>query len=116
MMANQFFQVQREDDTNVLALEFPESIDSIDFDRLNASILGEIEPRSGERWIIDLTKVHYMGSAMLGLMVNLRQQIKTAHGSLFLCAMPVSLLRIFRTCSLEKLFVIVKTRAEAMKK
>jgi anti-anti-sigma regulatory factor len=52
---------------------------------------------------------------MLGLMVNLRQQIKSASGRLVLCSMPPSLVRVFRTCCMERLFVIAKTRADAMK-
>ena len=56
-----------------------------------------------------------MGSAMLGLMVNLRQQVKSAGGRLVLCSMPPTLMQIFRTCCMERLFIIARTRDEAMR-
>jgi anti-anti-sigma regulatory factor len=48
-------------------------------------------------------------------MVNLRQQIKSAGGKLVLCSLPPSLMQIFRTCCMERLFVIAKTRDDAFK-
>ena len=37
--------------------------------------------------MLDLTDVVYMGSSVLGLMVNVRQTIKSAGGKLVLCGM-----------------------------
>jgi anti-anti-sigma factor len=56
-----------------------------------------------------------MGSAMLGLIVNVRQQVKTAGGKLALCNMSPRLAEIFRMCSMERLFTITRTRADAIK-
>jgi anti-anti-sigma regulatory factor len=49
-------------------------------------------------------------------MVNIRQRIKDSRGQLVLCAMTPRLIEIFRTCSLERLFTIVKTRADALRR
>jgi anti-anti-sigma factor len=62
-----------------------------------------------------MSRVNYMGSAMLGLVVNLRQQIRNASGELVLCGLSPRLLGIFRTCCMERLFTIVRTRADAIK-
>ena len=110
-----FFQIQTLERTKVIELMLPGVLDSSEFDRLNESMLDLIRANSEERWIIDLSRVYYMGSAMLGLMVNLRQRVKSAGGRLVLCSVPPSLLEIFRTCCMERLFVITKTRADALK-
>ncbi len=99
----------------VLALTLPETIDAVEFDRLNESLLRALDAATGTRWVLDLSDVTYMGSAVLGLMVNIRQQIKQRGGKLVLCGMSDRLVQIFRTCSLERLFTITKTRPEAMK-
>jgi anti-anti-sigma factor len=56
-----------------------------------------------------------MGSSALGLMVNIRQCILQAGGDLVLCGLSPQLLRIFRTCCMERLFRISKTQADALK-
>jgi anti-anti-sigma factor len=51
---------------------------------------------------------------MLGLFVNMREKIRAAGGVLVLCGMSAALTRIFKTCCLERLFTIAKSRADAM--
>jgi anti-anti-sigma factor len=114
-MAENRFRIQTIGSANVIELELPQMLDSQEFDRLNESILGALHGQAQGRWIIDLAHVSYMGSAMLGLMVNLRQQIKSAGGRLVLCSMPPSLFQIFRTCCMERLFLIAKTRGDALR-
>ena len=66
------------------------------------------------QWVIDLSQLSYMGSAALGLLVNLRQQIKQSGGRLVLCGLSPQLVHIFNTCCMERLFRIVKSRADAV--
>ena len=116
MPSQDLFRVHTSDGTHVIELSLPEIIDSVEFDSLNDAVLSLVQQSGGgEKYVIDLSGVAYMGSAMLGLMVNLRQRIKSGGGALVLCGMPTSLLRTFRTCCMERLFVIVKTRAEALR-
>jgi anti-anti-sigma factor len=98
----------------LLRLRLPDQIDPMEFDRLNDRVTALIGERAHERWIVDLSVVTYMGSAVLGLMVNIRQQVKSAGGSLVLCCMSEPLHKIFAACCLERLFVIKPTRAEAI--
>ena len=100
---------------SVVEMRLPQMLDSSEFDELNEAMLALVQGRPSAGWVMDLTHVSYMGSAMLGLMVNLRQRIRGAGGRLVLCNMPPSLMQIFRTCCMERLFTIAKTRAEAIK-
>jgi anti-anti-sigma factor len=112
----EYFRFQQiEPAVNVLELELPEWIDAVDFDRLNESMLELIDGNTNQPWVLDLTSVNYLGSAMLGLIVNVRQRVKTAGGKLVLCGMSSRLVEIFRTCSMERLFTIVKTQRDAVK-
>ena len=51
---------------------------------------------------------------MLGLMVNMRQHVVQGSGKLVLCCLSPRLMEVFRACSLERLFTITKSRAEAL--
>ncbi|HWP40134.1 MAG TPA: STAS domain-containing protein [Tepidisphaeraceae bacterium] len=109
------FRVELLGSVNVIELCLPESLDAVEFDRLNAAILGLLDAHQACPWVLDLSRVTYLGSAMLGLIVNVRQRVKLADGQLVLCGMSPRLLEIFRACSMERLFTIVRSRAEAIR-
>jgi anti-anti-sigma factor len=114
-MAENLFRVSKDGAVNIVELVLPQQLDSEEFDRLNESLLEVLTPHPEANWVLDLSGLSYMGSAALGLMVNIRQRIKQAGGKLALCGMSPRLLRIFETCCLEKLFTIKATRADAVK-
>ena len=113
-MAKDLFAITNAQSVNVVTLSLPENIDAVDFDRLNETLLRALENTGGTSWVLDMSEVTYMGSAVLGLMVNIRQLIKQRGGKLALCGMSDRLIQIFRTCSLERLFTITKTQPEAL--
>ena len=108
------FQIVEESSVKVIELTVSDHVDSATFDELNTSILGLFHPTGQTHWVIDLSKVDYFGSAMLGLMVNIRQQIKNIRGTLVLCNLSPNLLAIFKASALERLFQIARSRKEAV--
>jgi len=111
----ELFQVHQAETARVIEFHLPDSMDPLEFDPLNESILSLLDGDAGAKWIVDLSRVSYMGSAMLGLMVNLRHRIKRAGGRLVLCGLSPRLLEIFRTCCMERLFTITANRPQALK-
>ena len=99
----------------VIELHLPAALDSDAFDQVNATLLAELDAVGAGRCVLDLSAVQYMGSSMLGLMVNARQRVKAAGGRLVLCGMSDWLVQTFHTCSLEKLFVTAVARADAVR-
>ena len=114
-MAEAFFQVSKIQAVNVVELALPQSLDSEEFDRLNEQMLALFDGQPAGRWVLDLSRLSYMGSSALGLMVNIRQRIKQAGGRLVLCGLSPRLLHIFQTCCMERLFTIKPTRADALR-
>jgi anti-sigma B factor antagonist len=114
-MPHELFHVIALDKVTVVELTLPPTLDSDEFDQLNDSLLKPIGDRPDGRWVLDLSQLSYLGSAALGLMVNLRQQVKTAGGMLVLCGMSSRLAGIFRTCCLERLFTIKGNRDDALR-
>src|SRR2546423_7524000 len=100
---------------HVIDLMLPETLDSQEFDRLNDALLSVFHGHTSERWLLDLSHVRYMGSAVLGLMVNIRQQIIKDQGRLVLCSLSQRLSEIFFATSLQRLFTISKNREDALK-
>lgn len=113
-MSHDWFVVTQQGPVHVLAFAVPVQVDSADFDRLHEQVLSTISARTNGRWVLDLAELQYMGSSVLGLMVNIRQRIRQGGGKLVLCGMSAKLHQVFRTCSLERLFVIKSGRDEAV--
>jgi anti-sigma B factor antagonist len=113
-MAANLYRHSKAGTVNVVDLTLPHTLDIDEFDRLNEAILELIRSEAEGQWVIDLSQLSYMGSAALGLLVNLRQQIKQSGGRLVLCGLSPQLLHIFKTCCMERLFRIVKTRKDAI--
>jgi stage II sporulation protein AA (anti-sigma F factor antagonist) len=110
------FELLQDGSVNVVMLRLPEVMDSHEFDRLNDEMLTAVAGTPEGRWVLDLSNLNYMGSSSLGLMVNIRQRIKQVGGHLILCNISPPLMKIIRTCCLERLFLITRTREDAVKK
>lgn len=113
-MSTSLYRLSKSGTVNVVDLTLPNSLDIDEFDRLNEGILELIRGEPEGQWVLDLSQVAYLGSAALGLLVNLRQQIKQSGGRLVLCGLSPQLLHIFKTCCMERLFRITKTRKDAV--
>lgn len=114
-MPAELLKVSNHQSVNVVELFLPDDLDSAEFDRLNADLYAVFSEQPQARWILDLAQVQYMGSAALGLMVNIRQRVKSMEGRLALCHLSSSLHQIFKACCLERLFTITRTREDAIK-
>ena len=119
----ELFQVSQVGAVQVIELRLPEQLDSEEFGRLNDTLIEAAAASSAasaggggpERaLVLDLSHLAYAGSSVLGLLVNVRQKVKEAGGRLVLCGLSDRLLQTFRTCSLERLFVIRRSRDEAV--
>jgi anti-anti-sigma factor len=113
-MSEASFEVSQVGSVNVVMLVLPEMMDSQEFDRLNEEMLTAVSILPEGRWVLDLANLNYMGSSSLGLMVNVRQRIKAVGGQLILCNISPPLMKIIRTCCLERLFAISRTREDAL--
>jgi anti-anti-sigma factor len=113
-MSYELYRLTRAGSVNLIELFLPVGLDIDEFDRLNEAVLAMIASEPGGSWVMDLSKLDYMGSASLGLMVNIRQRVKEGKGRLVLCGLSPRLLQIFKTCCMERLFKIVRSRDEAI--
>jgi anti-anti-sigma factor len=114
-MQTELLKVSNLQSVNVVELFLPDDLDSAEFDRLNEGLASVFTDQPNARWILDLAEVQYMGSAALGLMVNIRHRVKTMEGRLALCHMSTRLHQIFKACCLERLFTITRSRDDAVK-
>ncbi|HEY7119817.1 MAG TPA: STAS domain-containing protein [Tepidisphaeraceae bacterium] len=114
-MPSELLKVSNLQSINVVEMFLADDLDTTEFDRLNDGIADVFRDEPGGRWLLDLAKVNYMGSAVLGLMVNIRHRVKGMGGRLALCNMSPRLHGIFKACCLERLFTIARTRDDGLR-
>jgi anti-anti-sigma factor len=112
-MTSSFVKSSDQSGVRIIEIALPDSIDHVEFENLNDSIRDAVD--SQKKIIIDLAGTRYVGSAILGLLVNVRQIVKQNTGRLALCCLSPRLLEIFQTSSLEKLFTVATSRADALR-
>jgi anti-anti-sigma factor len=113
-MADRFVH-SSEGNVELVELQLPQQMDFNEFDKIIEGLTEIVSARPAARWIIDCSAVAYTGSAALGLLVNMRQQIKETGGALVLCGISPRLSDILHACSLDRLFKTASSRAAAMK-
>lgn len=98
---------------HLLELQLPLHLDVMVFDQLNTDLIAYVEKHPGH-YLIDLARTDYMGSAVLGLLVNLRSKVRSRGGEMVLCCLSPRLQEIFRIGALERLFRIAPTQDAAL--
>jgi anti-anti-sigma factor len=114
-MAEELYRILQERSIWVLEFRFRPEMDALIFDTLMEEITAELDRAASGSWVLDLSSVNYLSSAGLGLLVNIRQKLRQSRGKLALCGLSPRLVELFRSCCLERLFLIVPTRAAALK-
>ena len=108
----ELYTISDERAVRIIALLLADSIDEIEFDTLNDALRTAIEGH--DRVVLDLTATSYVGSAVLGMLVNVRQRVRAAGGDLVVCGLSARIQQLFTVSSLARLFTVVKTRQDAL--
>jgi len=114
-MAEEIFRIFQEQSAAILEFRLRPDGDALALDALMDTITAEVEKLATAAWVLDLTQVAYLNSAGLGLLCNIRFKVRQAKGKLAICGLSPRMLELFRSCCLEKLFLIVRTRQDAIK-
>lgn len=100
---------------HLVELRLPGIVDGVELDHINARLLTLADEHPGGAFVLDLHGTQHMGSALLGMMVNLRTRVRAGDGRLAVCGVGEALLAVFRTVRFERLFDIVATREQALR-
>lgn len=64
--------------------------------------------------IINFTNIDYLSSAVLGRLVKVHKLIKAKNGKMHLCHIKNSILQVFKSTKLDKIFAIFPDQAKAL--
>ena len=112
-MANRY-HIIKQGKAVIIELQIPHTIEAVEFDGINSQLSTDIGQYSGHHFVLDLQHVQYVGSALLGLMINVRTHVRAIKGTLCMCRIDPYLIKVIKLGSMERLFTIHDTREEAL--
>lgn len=71
--------------------------------------------RGHQHVILDLSRVTFVDSAGLGVLIGCLRQVKQGRGELSLCGLTSNVRTLFQLCHMHRLFQIYNTREEALR-
>ncbi len=86
-----------------------------DIEKVGADLLEQLGGSKSPVFIVDLSSLNYMGSAMVALIVRLWKSVKDSKGRMVVVNREKLVYEVLELAGLHKIWVIVETREEAMK-
>ena len=102
------------DGVAVATLTDKKVLEEIDIQALENSIMPLVNRKQGVKLVLDFSKVEFLSSSSLGLLIRVSKKIYESNGQLRLCAIADSIMQIFKITRLDKIFQILPDRDQAL--
>ena len=113
-MSAHLYTVEMLPNAAVIAFRIGLDVDIESFNDINATLIDEWPIASGKSVIVDLTQSRYMGSVLLGLLINIRQRTRAGGGKVAVVGASPRLIDVFRSSNLDRLLLLAPTREEGL--
>lgn len=101
-------------DVTVINLDESSIVDGQQVEELGAALTKLIDARACKKVVIDFTKVKFLSSSALGVLIKLQKQAREIKGTIVLCGLKKELFQVFKITSLDKLFTFYDTEEQAL--
>jgi anti-anti-sigma factor len=89
-------------------------VDVESFNDITTSLIDAWPIKSGRNVLVDLAQSRYMGSVLLGLLINIRSRTRAGGGKLVVVGASPRLIEVFRSANLDRLIVLASDRANGL--
>jgi anti-sigma B factor antagonist len=103
-------------DITIVDLQEKSILDTSQIEQIGTELYDQVENRCHKRLILDFTKVQFLSSSALGMLITLQKKVAAAKGELVLCGMRKDLMKVFEITKLNKLFTFRPDEKEALAK
>jgi anti-anti-sigma factor len=101
-------------DATVVTFREPSILEAAMIERLGTEMYQLVDQQHCRKLILDLTKVQFLASGAVGVIINLQKKMAAAKGRLVVCGLRKELMRVFQILKLEKLFTFCADEAAAL--
>ncbi len=102
-------------DAMIVSFDEPSILEAAMVERLGAELYRLVDEMGCKKLILDFTKVQFLASGAVGIVINLNKKIAAVKGRLVICGLRKELLKVFQILKIEKLFAFRADEQEALK-
>ncbi len=97
----------------VVTLNYEKILDEVDIKSIEKSVLPVIDDNDNIKLVLDFSKVQFLSSAMLGLLIRVKKIVEDKGGELRLSCINSKIMGVFKITRLDKVFKIVENTVAA---
>jgi anti-anti-sigma factor len=111
---SRYYAIETLPKASVIDMRLDATLDVQAFNEITEQLIDRWPIDAGRDVLVDLTRSHFSGSIVLGLLINIRTRARAGGGELIVVAASPGLIQVCRTANLDRLIVMVPTRAQAL--
>jgi len=101
-------------DVTIVTFEDASLLEATQIEAVGNELYPLVDSKARTKLVLDLTKVKFLASSALGVLVNLRNKSVAIKGTLVLCGLQKDLMKVFELTNMKKLFTFTATEADAL--
>jgi anti-sigma B factor antagonist len=106
--------VQTIKDVTIANIETSRLLDGQQINQLGDELFRQVDELYHQKLIVDFSKVLFLSSSALGMLITLNKKAQAIKGQLVLCGLRKDLMKVFEITKLNKLFTFKPDEAEAL--
>jgi anti-anti-sigma factor len=117
MDMDSFYTVRQSGDYTIVEFQTPSLMNPMELERIGAGLFKLIEDDKPDRVVLDFTKVRYLSSQAIGIVLTLNKNLTgTSAGgkNLVLCGIGPQLMQLLKVTRLDRILTIRPTQKEAL--
>jgi anti-sigma B factor antagonist len=101
-------------DVTVVNLNDSSILDALQVEQIGDELFELVEARACRKIVLDFSKVKFLSSSALGVLIRLRKKALDIKGKVVFCGLRQDLRQIFKITNLDKLFEFHQTEEQAL--
>jgi len=101
-------------DVTVVNLNDSSILDALQVEQIGEQLFDLVTARACKKIVIDFSKVKFLSSSALGILIRLRKEAESIKGKIIFCGLRKDLRQIFKITNLEKLFEFYDNEEKAL--
>lgn len=101
-------------DVTIVNFQDSSMLDTASLEQTGAELYELVDNKNRRKLILDFTKVQFLSSSALGVLINLRKKMTAIKGDLVICGLRKDLMKVFELTSLTKMFKFCPDEEKAL--
>ena len=106
--------VQKFADVTVVDFQEPRLLEVQQIDAVGEQLYRLVDQMDRKKLVLDFSKVQFLGSAAIGMLLNLHKKSAAIKGTLVLCGLKKDLMKVFEIMNLTKMLKFCANEKDAL--